>query len=142
MKWPERKCVFNGKVSTPAATWIWEQYIIGLENGNYILSSEDSEEYEEGTDYGTDWSVEVAAENVVKTFIDGPSFTSESGWHAYYSYDYTGRSAKRTVYLQGIFSSLDSVASAAEEVGDKVLFKAITTSEEYIEFKEEVQERK
>jgi hypothetical protein len=141
MKWPGRKCVFNGRVSTPGAPWLWEEYIIGLENGNYMLSSEDSEEYEEGTDYGTDWSVEVAVENVVKTFIDGPSFTSESGWGTYYSYDYTGRPTKRIVYIQGILSSLDSLASAAEEVGDRVLFKAITTSEEYIEFKEELQER-
>jgi hypothetical protein len=129
MKWEERQCVFNGQVNTaPCLTWIWAEYIIGLENGNYLLSSEDGEDEMESSD----WSIEVAAEDVVQIFLRGPYGTS--GWYNFYE------SETEDYSLESLISLVEGIADVARVAGDDRLVDAVNSSKELAELKQELQE--
>ena len=89
MKWEEQQCVFSGHIDTaPGLSWIWSEYIIGLENGKYLLSCVDADEhlFQDCEDLGEteclSWSKEVSAEHVVNTFLNGSELCG--GWRMQY----------------------------------------------------------
>ena len=120
--------MFNGQVSCTPTTWIWQEYIIGLENGNYLLSSED------GIDDidSTDWSKEVVAEDVVLTFLRGPE--GGGGWYIFYE------SESEDYSLEDLISSVEGIAVVARMAGDERLIDAVNSSKELADLKQQLQE--